>query len=99
MHRTTLSFTQKDTQYHMMSHHVTENQIDHICIGMRFTRSLEDVRVKREAGVASSPPADCQTETCGQRHCFLSQVKMLMLTSFTALKSICVVKIVLNVFF
>ena len=33
--------------------HLTENQIDHICIGKRFRRSLEDVRVKRGADVAS----------------------------------------------
>ena len=33
--------------------HVTENQIDHICIGKRFRRSLQDVRVKRGADVAS----------------------------------------------
>jgi len=29
--------------------HLTENQIDNICIGKRFRRSLEDVRVKRGA--------------------------------------------------
>ena len=33
--------------------HLTENQIDHICIGKRFRRSLEDVRVKRGADMAS----------------------------------------------
>ena len=95
VHRTTLSFTQKDTQYHMMSHHVTENQIDHICIGMRFTRSLEDVRVKREAGVASSPPADCQTEThvekCIYNYIYVSEFfKSLEFdwTKFKALKSL-----------
>jgi len=32
---------------------LTENQIDHICIGKRFRGSLEDVRVKRGADVAS----------------------------------------------
>ena len=32
--------------------HVTENQMDHICIIQRFRRSLLDVRVKREANVA-----------------------------------------------
>ena len=31
----------------------TANQIDHICIGKRFRRSLQDVRVKRGADVAS----------------------------------------------
>uniref|UniRef100_A0AAV2J1Z3 Reverse transcriptase domain-containing protein n=1 Tax=Knipowitschia caucasica TaxID=637954 RepID=A0AAV2J1Z3_KNICA len=31
----------------------TENQIDHICIGRKFRRSLQDVRVKRGADVAS----------------------------------------------
>ena len=33
--------------------HVTENQIDHICINKKFRRSLQDVRVKRSADVAS----------------------------------------------
>jgi hypothetical protein len=33
--------------------HVTENQIDHVCISQKFRRSLEDVRVKRGADVAS----------------------------------------------
>ena len=32
---------------------VTENQIDHICIGKTFRRSLQDVRVKRGADAAS----------------------------------------------
>ena len=32
--------------------HLTENHIEHICIGKRFRRSLEDVRVKRGADVA-----------------------------------------------
>ena len=32
---------------------VTENQIDHICINKLFRRSLQDVRVKRGADVAS----------------------------------------------
>ena len=31
----------------------TENQIDHVCINKRFRRSLQDVRVKRGADVAS----------------------------------------------
>ena len=31
---------------------ITENQIDHVCIAKKFRRSLEDVRVKRGAGVA-----------------------------------------------
>ena len=31
----------------------TENQIDHMCIGKRFRRSLQDVRVRRGADVAS----------------------------------------------
>lgn len=31
----------------------TENQIDHVCIGKRYRRSLEDVRVQRGADVAS----------------------------------------------
>ncbi|XP_078357393.1 uncharacterized protein LOC144642296 [Oculina patagonica] len=33
--------------------HVTENQIDHVCICQRFRRSLQDVRVKRGADAAS----------------------------------------------
>ena len=33
--------------------HVTENQIDHVCINKKFRRSLQDVRVKRGADVAS----------------------------------------------
>ena len=33
--------------------HVTENQIDHFCINKKFRRSMEDVRVKRGADVAS----------------------------------------------
>ena len=32
---------------------VTENQIDHICINRKFRRSLQDVRVRRGADVAS----------------------------------------------
>lgn len=32
---------------------MTENQIDHVCIGKRFRRSLQDVRVRRGADVAS----------------------------------------------
>ncbi|CAB3986927.1 Hypothetical predicted protein [Paramuricea clavata] len=31
----------------------TENQIDHLCINKKFRRSLQDVRVKRRADVAS----------------------------------------------
>ena len=33
--------------------HVTENQIDHICISQKFRRSLLDTRVKRGADAAS----------------------------------------------
>ena len=33
--------------------HVTENQIDHICISQKFRRSLQDVRVMRGADVSS----------------------------------------------
>ncbi len=33
--------------------HTTENQIDHICISKKFRRSLQDVRVRRGADVAS----------------------------------------------
>ena len=32
--------------------HVTEKQIDHICIGRRFRRSLQYIRVKRGADAA-----------------------------------------------
>ena len=31
----------------------TENQVDHFCIGKRFRRTLEDVRVRQGAGMAS----------------------------------------------
>ncbi|EDO49884.1 predicted protein, partial [Nematostella vectensis] len=31
----------------------TENQIDHLCIGKKFRRSLQNVRIKRGADVAS----------------------------------------------
>lgn len=33
--------------------HTTENQIDHICISKKFRRSMQDVRVRRGADVAS----------------------------------------------
>ena len=33
--------------------HRTDNQIDHICIGRKFRRSMQDVRVQRGADVAS----------------------------------------------
>ncbi|VDP39405.1 unnamed protein product [Schistosoma margrebowiei] len=33
--------------------HTTENQIDHICINKTFRRTLEDVRTRRGADVAS----------------------------------------------
>ncbi|KAK2183026.1 hypothetical protein NP493_327g03050 [Ridgeia piscesae] len=33
--------------------HRTENQIDHICIGQKFRRSMPDVRVQRGADAAS----------------------------------------------
>ena len=33
--------------------HLTENQIDHICIKQKFRRSCKDVRVMRGADVAS----------------------------------------------
>lgn len=32
---------------------MTENQIDHLCISKKFRRSLQDVRVRRGADVAS----------------------------------------------
>ena len=35
------------------SNHVTENQIDHICISCKFRRSWQDVRVMRGAEVSS----------------------------------------------
>ncbi|VDP45160.1 unnamed protein product [Schistosoma curassoni] len=33
--------------------HTMENQIDHICISKKFTRSLEDVRTRKKADIAS----------------------------------------------
>jgi len=33
--------------------HITENQIDHICINKKFRRSVEDVKVMRGADVSS----------------------------------------------
>ncbi|VDP57064.1 unnamed protein product [Schistosoma margrebowiei] len=33
--------------------HTTENQIDHICINEKFRRTMEDLRTKREADIAS----------------------------------------------
>ncbi|VDP20023.1 unnamed protein product [Schistosoma margrebowiei] len=33
--------------------HTTENQIDHICINKKFRRSMEDVRTRRGANIAS----------------------------------------------
>ena len=35
------------------SDHVTENQIDYLCVSKRFRRSLQDVRVKRGADAAT----------------------------------------------
>ena len=37
----------------MSPDHMTENQIDHVCICRRFRRALQDVRVKRGADAAS----------------------------------------------
>ncbi|VDO51298.1 unnamed protein product [Schistosoma margrebowiei] len=33
--------------------HTTENQMDHICINKKFRRTMEDVRTKRAADIAS----------------------------------------------
>ncbi|VDO76295.1 unnamed protein product [Schistosoma margrebowiei] len=33
--------------------HTTQNQIDHICINKNFRRTIEDVRTKRRADIAS----------------------------------------------
>ncbi|VDO69787.1 unnamed protein product [Schistosoma margrebowiei] len=33
--------------------HTTQNQIDHICINKKFRRTMEDVRIKRGADIAS----------------------------------------------
>ncbi|VDP29237.1 unnamed protein product [Schistosoma curassoni] len=33
--------------------HTTQNQIDHICINKKFRRTMEDVRTKRGADIAS----------------------------------------------
>ncbi|VDO65631.1 unnamed protein product [Schistosoma margrebowiei] len=34
-------------------HHTTENHIDHICINKKFRRTMEDLRTKRGADIAS----------------------------------------------
>ena len=44
--------------------HRTENQIDHICIGRKFRRSMQDVRVQRGADAASD------------HHLVLARIKM-----------------------
>lgn len=44
--------------------HSTENQIDHVCIGRKFRRSLLDVREKGGADVASD------------RHLVIAQLKL-----------------------
>ncbi|VDP22533.1 unnamed protein product [Schistosoma margrebowiei] len=36
------------------SDHTTQDQIDHICINKRFRRTMEDVRTKRGADIASN---------------------------------------------
>nr|KAG5700998.1 hypothetical protein BaRGS_022709 [Batillaria attramentaria] len=46
--------------------HVTENQIDHICISRKFRRSWRDVRVMRGADVSS--PSCNNIETSAKRH-------------------------------
>ncbi|VDP53602.1 unnamed protein product, partial [Schistosoma curassoni] len=33
--------------------HTTENQIDHVCINKKFRRTMENVRTRRGAGIAS----------------------------------------------
>ncbi|VDO62220.1 unnamed protein product [Schistosoma curassoni] len=33
--------------------HITENQIDHICTNRKFRRTIEDVRTRRGADIAS----------------------------------------------
>jgi len=38
---------------------MTENQIDHLCIGTKFRRTIQDVRVKRGADVASDHHLVC----------------------------------------
>ena len=55
--------------------HVTENQIDHICISRKFRRSWQDVRVMRGADVSSD------------HHLLMTTVK-LRLKRFTAANSI-----------
>ena len=37
--------------------HRTENQIDHICIGRKFRRSMQDVRVQRKGRCSFRPPS------------------------------------------
>ena len=49
--------------------HVTENQIDHVCICRKFRRSLQDVRVKRGADAASDHHMVLATLKLHLKHC------------------------------
>ncbi|KAH3694084.1 hypothetical protein DPMN_081523 [Dreissena polymorpha] len=49
----------------------TENQNDHLCIVMKFRRSLQDVRVKRGANVASD------------NHSFVARLKLKLKKTWT----------------
>ncbi len=51
--------------------HTTENQIDHLCVSKKFRRSLQDVRVKRGADVATD------------HHLLVAKLKMKLKKNFT----------------
>lgn len=53
----------------------TENQIDHICIGKKFRRSLQDVRARRGADVGSD------------HHLLVAQLKMKLKRNWTGTNS------------
>ncbi|VDP57244.1 unnamed protein product [Schistosoma margrebowiei] len=55
--------------------HTTENQVDHICINKKFRRTMEDVRTKRGADVASD------------HHLVVSNLKLKLKKNWTTLQT------------